>query len=504
MALEENFTHSRATYDVTSSQLKALQGAKPDVAKGTPLFLEDGEDEMGAPRDGEENGVSDNVNPPDAESSRMPESQQPVNNNTMEGRIDDIGIESADDIAPDPSPCLPQLPTTGSNLPVGDLSNASTTDIVDRGSNAVQATQVAAVGDQGPIREPVSRREDHTRKSPALQSNRVSSTSRKPSSSAKVQMVLSTSDASWNLQRSVRSCASISETPRPSKKPRLHEPEPKHSISTQKTLKQQLAGFVLPGSQLPAQESDTSEEDFTSDLNQVETEDARSSSPPGNLPQDSISQSSDPQQDDKVEIHGKSGDVEMAETLVGDQDAAVNGLAQNMAFDNSGIQFAGAPSANKSINTKSNAPTEVIRTSEGGGIIMKVDLNTVEDLWRRLPGRSAAAQGLPPGQLASVETTELMKDAGLGNCQDHDKASEALSRVLDKADFAEMEVIGQFNKGFILSRRRKAGSSSDPTHLMDDIFIIDQHAADEKYNFEKLQDTTKLESQKLIRFVQEC
>jgi DNA mismatch repair protein PMS2 len=37
---------------------------------------------------------------------------------------------------------------------------------------------------------------------------------------------------------------------------------------------------------------------------------------------------------------------------------------------------------------------------------------------------------------------------------------------------------------------------------MDDLFIVDQHAADEKYNFEMLQETTKIESQKLFRCVQ--
>ena len=36
---------------------------------------------------------------------------------------------------------------------------------------------------------------------------------------------------------------------------------------------------------------------------------------------------------------------------------------------------------------------------------------------------------------------------------------------------------------------------------MDDLFIVDQHAADEKYNFETLQRTTKIDSQKLFRCV---
>lgn len=52
--------------------------------------------------------------------------------------------------------------------------------------------------------------------------------------------------------------------------------------------------------------------------------------------------------------------------------------------------------------------------------------------------------------------------------------------------FAEMEIIGQFNLGFII------------TKLNADIFIVDQHATDEKYNFEMLQQHTALQGQRLI------
>ncbi|SHO79443.1 Similar to S.cerevisiae protein PMS1 (ATP-binding protein required for mismatch repair) [Malassezia sympodialis ATCC 42132] len=67
----------------------------------------------------------------------------------------------------------------------------------------------------------------------------------------------------------------------------------------------------------------------------------------------------------------------------------------------------------------------------------------------------------------------------------------ALERVLAKPDFSQMHVVGQFNLGFIIARRT--------TPDMDDLFIIDQHAADEKFNFETLQRTTKIHSQQLLR-----
>nr|XP_058892383.1 mismatch repair endonuclease PMS2 isoform X2 [Kogia breviceps] len=65
-------------------------------------------------------------------------------------------------------------------------------------------------------------------------------------------------------------------------------------------------------------------------------------------------------------------------------------------------------------------------------------------------------------------------------------AEEELRKQISKAMFAEMEIIGQFNLGFII------------TKLNADIFIVDQHATDEKYNFEMLQQHTVLQGQRLI------
>ncbi|CAI9173303.1 unnamed protein product [Rangifer tarandus platyrhynchus] len=65
-------------------------------------------------------------------------------------------------------------------------------------------------------------------------------------------------------------------------------------------------------------------------------------------------------------------------------------------------------------------------------------------------------------------------------------AEEELRKEISKTMFAEMEIIGQFNLGFII------------TKLNADIFIVDQHATDEKYNFEVLQQHTVLQGQRLI------
>lgn len=76
-----------------------------------------------------------------------------------------------------------------------------------------------------------------------------------------------------------------------------------------------------------------------------------------------------------------------------------------------------------------------------------------------------------------------------------DVAERALSRTILKSDFAAMEILGQFNLGFIVARKQSppTGSTSD------DLFIIDQHASDEKFNFETLQNETRIQSQGLIQ-----
>jgi len=50
-----------------------------------------------------------------------------------------------------------------------------------------------------------------------------------------------------------------------------------------------------------------------------------------------------------------------------------------------------------------------------------------------------------------------------------------------------MEILGQFNLGFILARCKKQN-----------LWILDQHGCDEKYNFERMIKTTKIHEQKLI------
>lgn len=108
-------------------------------------------------------------------------------------------------------------------------------------------------------------------------------------------------------------------------------------------------------------------------------------------------------------------------------------------------------------------------------------------------------EGLPAGILRLQGIRAIADDASDAG-QIVDRAGgeeERLSLTVSKEDFADMEIVGQFNLGFILAVRR-ADPNADG-HERDELFIIDQHASDEKFNFERLQAETVVSSQRMVR-----
>lgn len=82
-------------------------------------------------------------------------------------------------------------------------------------------------------------------------------------------------------------------------------------------------------------------------------------------------------------------------------------------------------------------------------------------------------------------------------------AEDRLSLTIQKSDFGNMRIVGQFNLGFILAVRssslQQAPSSQANRTSRDDLFIIDQHASDEIYNFHRLTASTSLTAQPLVQ-----
>lgn len=86
-----------------------------------------------------------------------------------------------------------------------------------------------------------------------------------------------------------------------------------------------------------------------------------------------------------------------------------------------------------------------------------------------------------------LEDSLLVKFRSAINPDSNAQAEAELDKQITKNKFKKMKIIGQFNLAFII------------TQLESDLFIIDQHATDEKYNFEQLQMNTNLETQILVK-----
>ena len=102
---------------------------------------------------------------------------------------------------------------------------------------------------------------------------------------------------------------------------------------------------------------------------------------------------------------------------------------------------------------------------------------------RRLKGSTSAGNlQLVPGESVGISGSQEGSSARKSKRK---KVQEVVN--LTKDDFHSMSVVGQFNLGFILARCKN-------NHL----WILDQHACDEKFNFERLCDTTTVHEQTLL------
>lgn len=104
------------------------------------------------------------------------------------------------------------------------------------------------------------------------------------------------------------------------------------------------------------------------------------------------------------------------------------------------------------------------------------------------------AQALNAALVASDAHGPCQDSAVVKDELDSTQAENKLSLTVTKPDFERMRIVGQFNLGFILAIR-------PPSHDQDqdELFIIDQHAADEKYNYERFSRTITLQSQRLVQ-----
>lgn len=314
-----------------------------------------------------------------------------------------------------------------------------------------------------------------------------------------VQAVLSTMGASWNLRRRREPTP-----PESRKKPRTSKD------LVQKTLdfKTRLTSFALPGSQIdrqPSEGSSARSEEIDQEIEMVEAEEvARADDDmiiPEEMPQEQSAKAL------AISVKRRrvmSPDAEPAERSEPSAQPPIrrrSSPARNeISVDPVDTEMAKSPPKETRVDLSTNVVSidtgkdakQTINKSEARRV--KVELERLSTIWNRVGAMPSAQSGAP--------STVISNAASVSNVESQQKAEEELSRVISKVDFESMEVVGQFNKGFIVARLRKAPegeTGSLATTTTDDLFLIDQHASDEKYNFETLQATTKIQSQQLIQ-----
>lgn len=115
-----------------------------------------------------------------------------------------------------------------------------------------------------------------------------------------------------------------------------------------------------------------------------------------------------------------------------------------------------------------------------------------------LYGEASRPPPLRPGHRSELHSLRSTLEFSMANLKlevpDSEDGNARLASVHDiteameirKADFSHMEVVGQFNSGFIIVTHRGR------------LFIVDQHALDEIYNYEQLMRTLVLRAQPLV------
>ncbi|ORY23204.1 hypothetical protein BCR39DRAFT_501064 [Naematelia encephala] len=158
------------------------------------------------------------------------------------------------------------------------------------------------------------------------------------------------------------------------------------------------------------------------------------------------------------------------------------------------------PTLGESSRTPSAFRDEIPSTGPSGEMTLAFNLPRLCERYAT-KSSSSTLDRTPRDAYSRLMEGGVSSAAGIGN-RNATSAEEALNRVISKDDFARMEILGQFNKGFIIARLRNdldLDLKGKAKTEVDDLFIIDQHACDEKFNFETLQRTTTIKAQQLIK-----
>ncbi|PCH02375.1 TMS membrane protein/tumor differentially expressed protein [Penicillium occitanis (nom. inval.)] len=271
-----------------------------------------------------------------------------------------------------------------------------------------------------------------------------------------------------------------------------------HTPSKPNIFGQNLRSFIAPGTQTQGKEEEGEEEEEVDEVNEVD-----GGSDEGMLEGTQSSAESEelPDETEPAEEPIDENIDEQTETLLPDAastepDKDVMDEKEKKAREDAKVQ-------------------DLIRKAEERGAthgenhIKRGKYIEKEQLTNRLS--TAQLVGTLESSFAKIQTQVETLQKQLGSYKGLDEAKEddelfvnqqktgeeRLSLTVSKDDFAKMRIVGQFNLGFILATRSH-GADEPTAPAEDELFIIDQHASDEKYNFERLQAETVVQNQRLV------
>ena len=292
-------------------------------------------------------------------------------------------------------------------------------------------------------------------------------------------------------KRSADSVGSLT-TSRP--KRRIHIPSKNNKFS------QSLRNFAAPGTQSQEQDDRSSEgsdeEESQGETGESGVDEPEYHSPTPEQEHENVSEQVEPAEDiqlDQAEPEASNVDIEEQasnesdDSYVDDEERQTRDEAKVKQLIREAEERAALPSQHNTAraNKMSRGPgrkdstVQLMGTIDGSISRIEAHMKTWRDNLKSLSQYRSEAQG-EEGSFASQEQPETR-----------------LSLTVSKDDFSKMRIVGQFNLGFILATRSREESSKKTAE--DELFIIDQHASDEKYNFERLQAETVVQNQRLVK-----
>ncbi|KAG8795524.1 hypothetical protein FRC12_013323 [Ceratobasidium sp. 428] len=319
-----------------------------------------------------------------------------------------------------------------------------------------------------------------------------------PARAKTIQAVLSTTAASWSRRMSSQSPVETNTNNEDSgdtgveiKRAKTDETKGRKNtgIAARSALRERLAGMALKGSQPVVELLDEEEENDEEEDELEEDEEA------GLVTENGVPMDVDERSDAAALTRDEDQEVEAVLAKTKDKQNDENsGRAKDKGKGKEKEEDPPRPAKKPRQRHPSpepdKRPTEFVKGGKSRAVRCAVDIGRL-----KLVYQSRAARARSKKDSSAISDAAQASETNWEN-PDAAQAELSLSRVIQKKDFLAMDILGQFNLGFVIVRLKKQDDSGG---VVDDLFIIDQHAADEKYNFERLQRTTKIQSQRLIR-----